>query len=371
MLKKFLAFSFFGILSIFTFWLIFSSISNSGKIENIENLKEAMFYEKLSGGYVRCNLCPRHCILANKQIGYCRARENIGGKLYSLTYGKIAALHLDPVEKKPFFHVLPGSKIFSIATTGCNLRCLYCQNWDIAQVFPWKVRTINMTPSEVVQKALKSGAQGIAFTYNEPIVFYEYMLDIAKEAKKAGLKTLVVSAGYIEKEPLKELLKYITAFKVDLKGFNEKFYREVIGGKLQPVLETLKTIKESGTWLEIVYLIIPGKNDNEKEIREMARWIKENLGPDVPLHFSRFYPMYKLKNLPPTPIEAVKKLRKIATEEGLHFVYTGNIPDIEGQTTFCPKSKKPVIIRNGFLVVKNDLKDGECPDGEKIPGIWK
>lgn len=371
MVKKILAFSFFGLLVVFSAWLVFNSFGKEKIAQNPENLKEAMFYEELAGGYIRCNLCPRHCVLGEGQIGFCRARKNIKGKLYSLVYGKLASYHLDPVEKKPFFHVLPGSKVFSIATTGCNLRCLYCQNWDIAQVFPWEVKTRKADPKEIVQKALKSGAQGIAFTYNEPVIFYEYMLDVAKEAKKVGLKTMVVSAGYIEREPLKKLLEYIDAYKVDLKGFDEKFYQEIVGGELSPVLETIKTIKETGTWLEIVYLVIPKKNDSEKEIRKMVRWIKENLGDDVPLHFLRFYPLYKLQNLPPTPPQTLKKLRKIALEEGLNYVYTGNIPDIEGQTTYCPNSKKPAIVRKGFWVIKNELKTGVCPDGEKIPGIWQ
>jgi pyruvate formate lyase activating enzyme len=336
-----------------------------------ENLYQAKYYEKLSGNMVQCSLCPNRCILSEGQIGLCKVRKNIKGELYTLTYDKIAVQHVDPIEKKPFFHVLPGSNAYSIATTGCNMSCLYCQNWDISQVFPWEIKSREMTPEEVVEDAIKSGSQVIAFTYNEPIVFYEYMLDIAKLAKEKGLKTVVVSNGYINPEPLKELLNYIDAYKVDLKSFREEFYQKFTGGHLAPVLETLKIIKEKGVWLEIVNLLIPGENDSEQEIREMAKWIKENLGNDVPLHFSAFYPMYKLQNLPPTPPETVIKAREIAMEQGLKYVYTGNIVYPEGESTYCPKSKEIAIERQGYGIIKNNLIDGKCPNGEAVPGIWK
>jgi pyruvate formate lyase activating enzyme len=336
-----------------------------------ENLYQAKYYEKLSGNMVQCSLCPNRCILSEGQIGLCKVRKNIKGELYTLTYDKIAVQHVDPIEKKPFFHVLPGSNAYSIATTGCNMSCLYCQNWDISQVFPWEIKSREMTPEEVVEDAIKSGSQVIAFTYNEPIVFYEYMLDIAKLAKEKGLKTVVVSNGYINPEPLKELLNYIDAYKVDLKSFREEFYQKFTGGHLAPVLETLKIIKEKGVWLEIVNLLIPGENDSEQETREMAKWIKENLGNDVPLHFSAFYPMYKLQNLPPTPPETVIKAREIAMEQGLKYVYTGNIVYPEGESTYCPKSKEIAIERQGYGIIKNNLIDGKCPSGEAVAGIWK
>ncbi|MCM8776626.1 MAG: AmmeMemoRadiSam system radical SAM enzyme [Candidatus Omnitrophica bacterium] len=331
----------------------------------------AMYYEKLSGGTVQCFLCPNRCILSIGQFGLCKARKNIDGELYSLVYGKIATVHVDPIEKKPFFHVLPSSQAFSIATTGCNMRCLFCQNWEISQVFPNDILSIPMTPEQVVEKALQSRAESIAFTYTEPVISYEYMLDIAKLAKAKGLKTLVVSSGYIEQTPLKELLKYIDAYKVDLKAFDEKFYNRLTGGHLQPILETIQTIHQNGVWLEIVTLIIPGQNDSEDEIRSLARWLKENIGPDVPLHFSRFHPQYKLGNLPPTPVETLIRARAIAMEEGMKFVYVGNVDYSDGEATYCPQSGEKAIERRGYFVIANRLKNGVCPDGEKIPGIWK
>lgn len=340
------------------------------KEENI-NLKEAMYWDELAGGAVQCQLCPRKCVLRPGERGFCRVRKNIDGKLYSLVYGKPVAIHLDPIEKKPLFHFLPGSLAYSLATVGCNLGCLYCQNWEISQASPEEVKFINKTPEELVEEALSTGAQSIAYTYTEPTIFYEYMLETAKLARERGLKNVVVTAGYINPEPLKELLKYIDAIKVDLKAFNDNFYRRIVGGRLGPVLETLKTIKEEGVWLEIVYLVIPRENDNEAEIREMSQWILKNLGENTPLHFTRFYPTYKLKNLPPTPEATVKKARQIALEEGLKYVYTGNLGDPVTESTYCPNSNEIAIERKGFFVTKNNLNKGICPNGEQIPGIWE
>lgn len=331
---------------------------------------EAMFYEKLENKMVKCNLCPNFCRLPEGYTGTCKARKNINGKLYSLVYGKIAALHIDPIEKKPLYHFLPGTEIYSIATTGCNLKCKFCQNWEISQVYPDEVETRYISPQDLIEDVKAKKIKAIAFTYTEPTVFYEYILDVAKLAKKNGIKTVVVSAGYINPKPLKELLPYIDAYKIDFKGFNPEFYKKLTGGKLEPVLEAMKIIKKSKTWLEIVNLIIPGYNDSEKDIKGLAMWIKENLGTDVPLHFTRFYPNYKLRDVPATPVETLKKARKIALDVGLKYVYTGNIPDIEGGTTYCANGE-PAIIRNGFFVIKNNLdKDGKCPDGSKIPGVW-
>ena len=334
-------------------------------------LHEALGYESLAGGLVHCQLCPNSCRLPEGQIGLCRVRKNIGGRLYSLSYGQIASVHVDPIEKKPFFHVLPGRTAFSLATPGCNMRCLFCQNWEISQAFPWEVQTTATTPEEVVNAALRSGAQAIAFTYSEPTIFYEYMLDIAKLAKAKGLKTLVVSNGYIESEPLKALLPFIDAYKVDFKAFDPKFYTQLTGGSLEPVLRSMKIIREQGVWLEIVNLLVTGQNDSEEQVRQLARWVKENLGDEVPLHFSRFHPMHKLQNLPPTPVERVLRAREIALEEGLKYVYTGNIPDSPGDSTYSPRTGQIVIERTGFYVVRNTLTNGIAPDGTPIPGIWK
>ncbi len=335
------------------------------------NLHPAMYYQKRPGGIVHCLLCPNACKLSDGQIGLCKVRKNVGGELYSLSYGQVASMHVDPIEKKPFFHVLPGTKSFSLATPGCNMRCLFCQNWEISQAYPWEVKTARLSPEQIVEAALRSGSRSIAFTYSEPTIFYEYMLEIAKLARSRGLKNVVVSNGYISQDPLQELLKYVDAYKVDFKAFNETFYDELTGGSLQPVLETMKTIRRSGVWLEIVTLLIPGKNDSEAEIRGLAKWIRENLGDDVPLHFSRFHPMHRLRNLPPTPVETVVRARQIALEEGLKYVYSGNIAFPEGEATYSPKTGEPVIARRGYFVVNNSLKDGVAPDGEKIPGVWE
>jgi pyruvate formate lyase activating enzyme len=339
-----------------------------------EDLQEARFYEKLSGGRVQCNLCPNRCILSPGQRGVCKVRENIDGQLYSLVYGKPITTHVDPIEKKPFYHFLPSSQAYSLATVGCNLSCQYCQNWDISQRFPGDVTPMEKTPDEVVQEALDAGAESIAFTYNEPTVWYEYMYDIAKLAKEKGLRTTLVSAGYINAEPLEELLEVLDAARIDLKGFNEKYYQEIVGGKLEPVLEALKIIHQSGTWLEIINLIVPGHNDDGEEIRAMCQWIKDNLDEDVPIHFLRFSPQYKMQNLPATPIETLKKARQIAQEVGLKYVYTGNVPEYtEGNTTFCPDNDEPLIVRKGFFVTQNTLDENgqssTCPS--KIPGVWQ
>jgi len=352
-------------------WFIYTSAVSS-KGNDAAGLHEAMYYEKLGEGAVQCKLCPNFCRLRPGDIGLCKARKNVGGKLYSLVYKNIAAKHIDPIEKKPLYHFLPGSRAYSIATTGCNLGCLFCQNWQISQIFPWEGRITPMEPQEVVDEAIASGSKSIAFTYNEPTIFYEYMLDIAKLAKKRGLKTAVISAGYINPEPLKELLPYIDAYKIDFKGFNEAFYRKLTKGRLEPVLEAMKIIKASGTWLEVVNLVIPGENDSDKDLMGLINWVKDNLGTDVPLHFLRFHPDYKLLNTPPTPEETIKKARRMAIEAGLKYVYTGNIFYPEGSTTYCPKSGKPAIVREVFFVKQDNLTaDGRCPDGERIPGIWR
>ena len=334
-------------------------------------LHEALWYETLAGGLVHCQLCPNSCRLPEGQIGACRVRQNLGGKLYTLSYGQIATTHVDPIEKKPFFHVLPGRTAFSLATPGCNMRCLFCQNWEISQAFPWEVQTTFTTPEEVVAAALRSGARAIAFTYSEPVIFYEYMLDIAKLAKAKGLKTLVVSNGYIEPGPLKALLPYIDAYKVDFKAFDPKFYTQLTGGSLEPVLNTMKLIQGQGVWLEIVNLLVTGQNDSDDQVRQLAHWVKENLGDEVPLHFSRFHPMHKLQNLPPTPIDRVLRAREIALAEGLKYVYTGNIPESPGDSTYAPETGQVVIRRQGYFVVQNLLTNGVAPDGTRIPGVWE
>jgi pyruvate formate lyase activating enzyme len=368
-MKKFLAILFLLVIVSLAGYLIYQ---REKQVEvNEESLRPAKYYQALSNNMVQCLLCPNKCILSEGQRGDCRVRQNIDGQLYSLVYGKVASANLDPIEKKPFFHFLPGSLAYSIATAGCNLQCIFCQNWQISQVFPEDIQAQNLSPAQVVEQALANGAQSIAYTYSEPIVFYEYVLETAKIARQKGLKNVVITAGYINEEPLRELCQYVDAIKIDLKAFRQDFYDKMTGGQLAVILRNLKIIKEEGVWLEIVNLVIPGENDSPEEIQQMAEWIKENLGEEVPLHFTRFYPMYKLQNLPPTPEETLKKAREIALEIGLKYVYTGNIGNIATESTYCPTSGELAIQRHGHFVLQNNLQDGFCPDGEEIPGIWK
>lgn len=323
------------------------------------------------GQKVRCELCPTECVLEDYQIGGCRVRLNRGGKLYSLVYGNPCAVALDPIEKKPFFHVLPGAGAFSIATAGCVLGCLFCQNWEISQASPEKTRNYNLPPDEVVRKALFYGARAIAYTYTEPTVFYEYMYDTAVLARKMGLINTMHTCGYINKKPLRELLKYMDAVAVDLKAFTERFYGKLCGGRLKPVLETIETVAEEGVWLEVINLVIPTQNDNPEEIRQMCQWLYRTCGPDVPLHFSRFFPYYRMKDLPPTPYETLVKAREIALEEGLRFVYIGNIRS-PAENTYCYNCGRLLIERIGYFIKQNHLKKGHCPYcGAEIKGLWE
>lgn len=337
------------------------------------DLYEASFYRQLADGRVQCELCPNRCVLAPGQRGICKVRENIKGKLYSLVYGQPVSINVDPIEKKPFYHFLPGSKAYSLATAGCNLSCQYCQNWAIAQRSPEELEATPMTPEQVVEAAVQSNSQVIAFTYNEPTVWYEYMVDIAKLAQQKGLKTVMVSSGYINPEPLKQLLPYLDAIKIDFKSFNDETYQQLIGGRLEPVLEAIKITYQQGTWLELVHLVVPDYTDELEEIRQMCLWIKENVSDQVPIQFSRFSPKYKLTNLPPTPEESVKQARQICLEAGLKYVYTGNIEDEIGSTTFCPDNQEPLIVRQGYFVKQNLINtNGQSPNCPSIiPGVWQ
>ena len=334
-------------------------------------LHEALYWRKLPDLAVQCELCPRRCVLKPGQRGQCKVRENRDGKLYSLVYGKPSAVHIDPIEKKPFFHVAPSSSVFSIATVGCNLRCIFCQNWQISQTSPEETRYYDMEPAQTVDALTKTGSRIIAYTYTEPTVFYEYMLDTARLIKEQGFFNTMHSCGYINPAPLKELLKYMDAINIDLKGFNERFYRKMSSGRLGPVLETLKTIKQEGVWLEITNLIIPGANDDPEDIRKMCEWIKENLGEDTPLHFGRFFPNYKLINLPPTPTETLERSRQIALDVGLKYVYIGNLPGNPAENTYCPECGELLVKRVGYIVEENNIIDSKCKFcGYKIAGRW-
>ncbi|MDP8264308.1 MAG: AmmeMemoRadiSam system radical SAM enzyme [Candidatus Aceula lacicola] len=336
------------------------------------NLKEALYWINLDDERIQCQLCPRRCILKDGQKGLCQARKNIKGKMYALTYGQPVALHVDPIEKKPLNHVYPGTKSFSLATAGCNLRCKFCQNWEISRLDAEKVDVEFVSPKKVVEMAKQSSSKTIAFTYTEPTIFFEYMLDIAKEAKKQNIDCVMHSAGFIQEKPLREIAKYIKAANIDLKGFSDEFYSTFIQGDLAVVLNTLKILKEEGVWLEITNLIIPGGNDSDEEILQLCQWIKDNLGKNTPIHFGRFFPMYKLTNLSPTPLSSLLRAYDIAKKVGLNFVYIGNIPQQIGEDTRCPRCGKMLIKRRGYTILENNLKEGKCPFcGEKIAGIWR
>ena len=299
-------------------------------------------------------------------------RENREGEYLSLVYGNLAAIHLDPIEKKPFFHVLPSSGSFSLATAGCNLHCKFCQNWEISQAEPEEIYGYEVPPELVVQQARTMGARSVAYTYTEPTVFYEFMHDTARLVGEAGLLNVMHSNGFINPAPLEQLCPLLDAANIDLKGFSDSFYRELCEGRRDPVLESLKLLKRKKVHLEITTLLIPTCNDDMDVIRRMCRWIGTELGADTPLHLSRFYPLYKLKSLPPTPVSTLEQARAAALEEGLEFVYIGNVPGHRGANTFCPRCDKMLVLRAGFMVVENKVEHGTCPYcGAPIPGIWE
>ena len=335
------------------------------------HLKEVTFYKKLPDLKIQCEVCPKKCEIADLERGYCGNKENRKGKYYSLVYGESCAAHIDPIEKKPLFHYLPSTNAFSIASVGCNFECKFCQNWRIAQYRPEQVESFYLPPKEVVSLAKQKGCATIAYTYTEPVVFYEYMYDTAKLAKEQGVGSVMISNGYINEEPLRKLCTQLTGVKIDLKAFSEKFYKDYCSGELAPVLTTLKTLRKTGIWYEIVVLIIPTLNDGENEILKMCQWIKSNLGVEVPVHFSRFHPMYKIKNLPSTPVKTLENARKIAKEVGLHYPYLGNVPGNDGENTYCPGCGEVLIKRIGYHILKNNIRGGKCPACRHvIPGVW-
>lgn len=328
-------------------------------------MKEASYYEKLQDS-VQCKLCPNLCKIKPQKLGTCKVRKNIEGKLYTLNYAKPVAVQIDPIEKKPLFHFLPGNKVLSIGTAGCNMSCQHCQNWHMSQAKAGQCKEDKLSPKKIIQIALDNECKIIAYTYNEPTIFFEYMLDCAKIAKENGIKNVIVSNGFICEEPLRELCKYIDAANIDLKAFNENFYKKICNARLKPVLESLKIIKQNNVWLEVTNLIIPTLNDSREEIEMMCSWIKNELGKDVPLHFSRFHPDYRLNDLGLTSEKTLQDAKNIA-EKYLDFVYIGNIRTKNGENTYCPKCRKLLINRRGYFVQK-DIKTKCC--GEVIPGLW-
>lgn len=332
---------------------------------------EAKYYEKQPHKKIKCKLCPRECVIDDRERGYCGVRENRGGVYYTLVHSRVCAAHVDPIEKKPFFHFHPGTLAFSIATAGCNVNCKMCQNWEISQVRPEQVRNVYLPPRRAAEMAKESRCGAIAYTYSEPVIFFEYLLDVARAGHAAGIPSAVVTGGYIRPEPLKELCGAADAIKVDLKAFSEKFYKEVVNGELKPVLEALVLIRKLGMWSEIVYLVIPTLNDGDAEFLGLAKWVKAELGPDVPVHFTRFHPEYLLKNLPPTPVKTLERAKSIADAEGLHYVYVGNVPGHPAENTYCPRCRKAVVERQGYDVGGVHISKGKCQFCQQpVAGVW-
>ncbi len=336
------------------------------------SLREAMFYKRLSGNVVQCGVCFRRCTLKEGQRSFCRNKLNIKGRFYNLVHSRPAAVHVDPIEKEPAFHMFPGTNILCFGTAGCNFRCKFCHNWQLSQRSIEDMDyTFDIPPEDAVQMALDRKIPTLSFTYNEPTSFYEYVYDIARLAQKRGLRILWHSNGALNPDPLRELLKYTDAVTIDLKGFTEEFYQNVSSAKLAPVLRTLKIIRKEGVWLEIVNLHIPTLNDNPQDVERMCLWIKENLGKETPLHFSRFFPAYRLTNLPPTPIKKIEQAHRIAKQVGLEYVTIGNVPGHKYNSTFCPNCGERLIHRIHFQVLSNNIKDRKCKFcASPIPGIW-
>lgn len=329
------------------------------------------FHYTSSGRKVQCQVCPNRCTLSPGDRSICRSKVNIGGKLYSLTYGNPCSVNVDPIEKKPLNHFYPGTSILSIATTGCNFRCLNCQNWEISQKKPEEVRHTELFPADVVKTAKRGRTPSIAFTYSEAITYYEYTYDTAKLAREAGLKNVLVSNGYINRGPLLQLAKYIDGANINLKSFDNNLYLTLNGGTLQPVLETFKTLHQEGVWFEMTTLVVPTYVDDFEMTKRMCAWILEELGPDYPLHFLRFFPQYKLTRLPPTPIETLEQLRDLALKEGIHYVYMGNVPGHKGCHTYCHNCGETLIERNGYILNQFNLDNGRCKFcNTSIPGRW-
>ncbi len=319
---------------------------------------------------VKCLLCAQGCAIKAGQRGQCRVRMNVNGELRSLSYGHPVAIHLDPIEKKPFFHFLPGAAAYSLGTAGCPLRCKFCQNWQLSQASPEDFDAPFTPPAALVAAAARV-APIVAFTYNEPTVQTEYVLDVAREARRLKMRSVIISCGFMNEAPLAEMCGALDAIKIDLKGFNESFYRSVCSAELQPVLRTIKQVARSGVHLEIVNLVVPTLNDSDKFLQDLAGWVAGELGPDVPLHFSRFHPDFQLLNLPDTPVATLDRARNIAMAKGINYVYVGNVPNHPGENTYCPSCKKVIIERNSYFIAAMNIKDGRCAFCRRaIAGVW-
>ncbi len=339
--------------------------------QEMRKMKEAMFYENINGK-VRCHLCNHHCVIKEDGRGICGVRENHNGKLYSLVYGKSVSVGVDPIEKKPLFNFYPGTSSYSLATVGCNFHCLHCQNWEISQMSKGKGGKIigdKLAPERIVSEAKGLGCKNIAYTYTEPTIFFEYAYDTAKLAHEQEIKNVFVTNGYTSAEAIKEIAPFLDAANVDLKSFDEDFYHEVCGAKLQPVLDNIRLYKELGVWVEVTTLIIPGYNDDEIQLKEIAEFIKR-VGDEIPWHITAFYPAYKLLDVPPTPVESLRKARDIGLSGGLRYVYEGNIPGEGGESTYCSNCGELLIERRGYYIKRNEMVDGRCPKCKaKMDGV--
>jgi pyruvate formate lyase activating enzyme len=339
---------------------------------DIFSMKEARWWHSENDGRILCTLCPRFCRLAEGQPGFFYIRKNIGGKLYSLGYGTSTGFAIDPIEKKPLNHFLPGSQILSFGTAGCNLGCRFCQNWSISKAKLDEAHSLQMSPEQIVELAEKYQVPSIAYTYNDPVIWGEFVVDISRRARERGLKSVMVTAGYITPEARPEVFRYIDAANVDLKAFSERFYHKVTFSHLEPVLETLKWLKhETDIWFEITNLMIPDENDDVDETKRLCEWVLTNLGDKVPLHFTAFHPDFKLLDRPPTPPATLRSARQIAEKAGIQYCYVGNVHDDEGQTTYCPRCRQALIRRSWHEVFDYRLKGSRCRCGAEIPGRFR
>lgn len=333
--------------------------------------KIARYFTRTEKG-ARCDLCPNACVVPPAGKSLCKTRVNFRNDLYSIAYGNPCSVNVDPIEKKPLFHFLPQSKALSLATAGCNFTCLNCQNWQISQVSPFETENYDLFPDEVVAQALKTGCKSIAFTYSEPVVFYEYVYDTAVRAREKGIKSVFISNGYLNEKPLRDLCEVTDAANINLKGFSSEIYRKLNGGDPETVKRSLRVFHQSGVWLEITNLVIPGWTDDMSMIGEMCRWLVDSGLGDCPLHFNRFFPMYKLTQVPATPDSTLNRARETALKAGIKYVYIGNVPGTTADDTYCPKCGKLIVDRKGYVVLANHIKNNACPFcGNKIEGVWQ
>lgn len=352
----------------------------TSRIQRDASVVATRYWEKLPHGRVQCNLCPNHCRLADGQRGACFVRAALDGEIVLTTYGRSSGFCVDPVEKKPLNHFLPGTPVLSFGTAGCNLACKFCQNWSISKSREVDVLSAHASPEMIAAAAQRTGCRSVAFTYNDPVIFMEYAIDVARACRSRGLKTIAVTAGYMCDEPRREFYRSMDAANIDLKAFSDSFYHQLCGADLQTVLDTLVYVHhETGVWLEITTLLIPGENDSDEELEAMTRWIHRELGPDVPLHFTAFHPDYKMMNHPPTPHSTLTRARAVALKNGLHYVYTGNVRDPEGGGTYCPGCRRRVIGRDGYHITEWHIGDqGDCSFChtriagiyDRVPGTW-